>query len=114
MLNTVAAGLPLLRAQGHGQIVNLASIAPPGLPLAAVHGVNGYALRALTEGLRREAGEALRIELITPGPAAAATARAIVRAVAEPVPAAPSLAAMAAAAPARRRGAGLARTRGCC
>lgn len=86
VLNTVAAGLPLLRAQGHGQIINLASIAPAALPATAVHGVTGFALRALTEGLRREAGEAIRVELITPASASApaAVARAIARAIAQP------------------------------
>ncbi|HEX2011912.1 MAG TPA: SDR family NAD(P)-dependent oxidoreductase, partial [Roseateles sp.] len=65
-LHGIAAGLPLLQARGRGQIINIAARGRV-LPGAAVHGASQQAVRALTEGLRRElGGEAspLRITLI--------------------------------------------------
>lgn len=74
-LHGIRAGLPLLRARGQGQIVNL-------VPRGA--GVARQALRVLTESLRHELGEGLRVtrvELSACGGDEAA-GRAIVRAIA--------------------------------
>ena len=58
----------MFRSQGSGQFVNVASTA--GLtvrPSMAVYAATKFAVRAISEGLRQEAGERLRVTLITPG-----------------------------------------------
>lgn len=68
VLYGIAAALPVFRAQGFGHIINTASTA--GLiitPLAAVYSGTKFAVRAISEGLRKEAGANLRVTLITPG-----------------------------------------------
>ena len=68
VLYGIAAALPMFRSQGSGQFVNVASTA--GLtvrPSMAVYAATKFAVRAISEGLRQEAGERLRVTLITPG-----------------------------------------------
>jgi len=68
VLYGIAAALPVFRAQGFGQFVNVASTA--GLivrPTMAVYAGTKFAVRAISEGLRQEAGETLRVTVITPG-----------------------------------------------
>ena len=68
VLYGIAAALPVFRAQGFGHFVNTASTA--GLitkPTMAVYSGTKFAVRAISEGLRQEAGEKLRVTLITPG-----------------------------------------------
>lgn len=68
VLYGIAAALPVFRAQGFGHIINTASTA--GLiitPLSAVYSGTKFAVRAISEGLRKEAGANLRVTLITPG-----------------------------------------------
>lgn len=68
VLYGIAAVLPVFRAQGFGHIINTASTA--GLiinPLSAVYSGTKFAVRAISEGLRKEAGANLRVTLITPG-----------------------------------------------
>ena len=68
VLYGIAAALPVFREQGFGHFVNLASTA--GLivrPAMAVYAGTKFAVRAISEGLRQEAGETLRVTVITPG-----------------------------------------------
>ena len=68
VLYGIAAALPVFREQGFGQFVNIASTA--GLivrPTMAVYAGTKFAVRAISEGLRQEAGERLRVTVITPG-----------------------------------------------
>ena len=68
VLYGIAAALPVFREQGFGQFVNVASTA--GLivrPTMAVYAGTKFAVRAISEGLRQEAGENLRVTMITPG-----------------------------------------------
>ena len=68
VLYGIAAALPVFREQGFGQFVNVASTA--GLivrPTMAVYAGTKFAVRAISEGLRQEAGENLRVTVITPG-----------------------------------------------
>ena len=68
MLYGIAAALPVFRRQGFGQFVNIASTA--GLttkPTMAVYSGTKYAVRAISEGLRQEAGEKLRVTIVSPG-----------------------------------------------
>ena len=68
VLYGIAAALPVFRKQGFGQFVNIASTA--GLitrPTMAVYSGTKFAVRVISEGLRQEAGDKLRVTIITPG-----------------------------------------------
>lgn len=68
VLYGIAAALPVMQRQGGGQFVNLASIGAHAVsPTAAVYCATKYAVRALSEGLRQEAGDAIRVSVISPG-----------------------------------------------
>jgi NADP-dependent 3-hydroxy acid dehydrogenase YdfG len=68
VLYGIAAALPVFRAQASGHFVNIASVA--GLRVApnmAVYSGTKFAVRAISEGLRQEAGDKLRVTIISPG-----------------------------------------------
>ena len=68
VLYGVAAALPIFRAQGFGHFITVASTA--GLKTVAnqsVYSATKFAVRAFCEGLRQEAGDKLRVTIITPG-----------------------------------------------
>ncbi len=68
LLFGIAAALPVFRQQGFGHFVNTASTAGlKTVPKQAVYSGTKFAVRAISEGLRQEAGETLRVTLITPG-----------------------------------------------
>lgn len=67
VLNGVAAVLPIMEAQGHGQVVNIASTAGHQVvPTAAVYCATKFAVRALSEGLRQETDK-IRVSIVSPG-----------------------------------------------
>jgi NADP-dependent 3-hydroxy acid dehydrogenase YdfG len=66
-LHGIAAVLAQMEEQGHGHIVNVASVS--GLrvdPTAAVYSATKFAVRALSEGLRQES-TSVRVTVISPG-----------------------------------------------
>ena len=68
VLYGIAAALPVFRSQGFGHFVNIISTA--GLKIVPLHGVYAAtknAVRTITEGLRQEAGDSLRVTGISPG-----------------------------------------------
>lgn len=68
VLYGIAAALPVFRTQGFGHFIHTASTA--GLittPAMAVYSGTKFAVRAISEGLRQEAGDKLRVTVITPG-----------------------------------------------
>jgi NADP-dependent 3-hydroxy acid dehydrogenase YdfG len=68
VLNGIAAALPVFRAQGGGHFVHTASTAAyKVVATQAVYAATKTAVKVLTEGLRQEAGPALRVTLISPG-----------------------------------------------
>ena len=68
VLHGIAAGLPLMKQQGGGQFVNIASIGAYAVsPTAAVYCATKYAVWAISEGLRQEAGGDIRVSVISPG-----------------------------------------------
>ncbi|MGA6164883.1 SDR family oxidoreductase [Amycolatopsis magusensis] len=68
VLHGIAAALPLMRAQGHGHFVNVASIgAHEVVPTAAVYCGTKYAVWAISEGLRQESGGDVRVSVVSPG-----------------------------------------------
>lgn len=69
VLHGIAAGLPVMKKQGFGQFVNIASIgAYEVTPTSSVYSATKYAVRAITDGLRKEmAGQNIRVTLVSPG-----------------------------------------------
>lgn len=68
VLYGIAAALPVFRAQNFGHVINTGSTATlKVVPTMAVYAGSKLAVRAITEGLRQEAGANLRVTLITPG-----------------------------------------------
>lgn len=68
VLYGVAAALPVFRAQGFGHFITVASTAGlKTVPNQSVYSATKFAVRAFCEGLRQEAGEKLRVTIITPG-----------------------------------------------
>ncbi len=68
VLYGIAAALPVFERQKSGHFVNLASVA--GLKVSqggAVYAGTKHAVRAISEGLRQEAGEGIRTTIISPG-----------------------------------------------
>ena len=67
VLHGIAAGLPVMKAQGAGQFVNVSSIGGHAVyPTAAVYCATKYAVLAISEGLRQEHQD-LRVTVISPG-----------------------------------------------
>ncbi|MFZ3303280.1 MAG: SDR family oxidoreductase [Mycobacterium sp.] len=78
----IAAALPVFRRQGSGHFVNAASTAAFRVtPGQSVYAGTKMAVRAICEGLRQEAGENLRVTIISPG----MTATNFAESIADPV-----------------------------
>lgn len=69
VLHGIAAGLPVMKKQGFGHFINIASIGAYEVsPTAAVYCATKYAVRAITDGLRQEiTGQGIRVTLVSPG-----------------------------------------------
>src|SRR6185436_18355031 len=68
VLYGIAAALPVFRRQGFGHFVNVISTAGIQItPTMAVYSATKNAVRTITEGLRLEAGDQLRVTGISPG-----------------------------------------------
>jgi NADP-dependent 3-hydroxy acid dehydrogenase YdfG len=68
VLYGIAAALPVFRKQGFGHFINTASTAGhTTVPNQSVYSGTKFAVRAISEGLRQEAGEKLRVTIISPG-----------------------------------------------
>lgn len=68
VLYGIAAALPVFRRQGVGHFVNVLSTAGIRIvPTMAVYAGSKNAVRAISEGLRQEAGPSLRVTTISPG-----------------------------------------------
>ncbi|HTK05944.1 MAG TPA: SDR family oxidoreductase [Ktedonobacteraceae bacterium] len=68
VLYGIAAALPVFRQQGFGHFVNTASTAgQKTVPNQSVYSGTKFAVRAISEGLRQEAGDKLRVTIISPG-----------------------------------------------
>jgi NADP-dependent 3-hydroxy acid dehydrogenase YdfG len=64
----IAAALPIFRTQGFGHFINIASTAAHRItPNMAVYAATKISVRAISEGLRQEAGDKLRVTVISPG-----------------------------------------------
>lgn len=71
VLHGMGAALPVFRAQGTGHFITTASTAAFRIvPTMAVYAGTKFAVRAICEGLRQEAGDSLRVTTVSPGPVA--------------------------------------------
>jgi NADP-dependent 3-hydroxy acid dehydrogenase YdfG len=67
VLHGIAAVLPRMEAQGHGHIVNVSSVGGFVVqPTAAVYAATKFAVRAISEGLRKESDK-IRCTCVYPG-----------------------------------------------
>ncbi|WP_313622182.1 SDR family oxidoreductase [Achromobacter sp.] len=67
VLHGIAAVLPGMERQGHGQVINVSSIGGLSVsPTAAVYCATKYAVRAISDGLRQETDK-IRVTVICPG-----------------------------------------------
>lgn len=67
LLHGIAANLPILQKQGHGQFINVSSIGGHYVvPTAAVYCATKYAVIAISDGLRQET-DRVRVTVISPG-----------------------------------------------
>ena len=68
VLYGIAAALPVFRGQGFGHFVNVISTAGIQIiPTMAVYAGTKNAVRTITEALRQEAGDKLRVTSVSPG-----------------------------------------------
>lgn len=68
VLYGIAAALPIFRTQESGHFINISSVAGHVVrPTMAVYSGTKYAVRAISEGLRQEVGDKLRVTVISPG-----------------------------------------------
>jgi NADP-dependent 3-hydroxy acid dehydrogenase YdfG len=68
VLYGIAAALPVFRKQGSGQFITVSSVAGHRVgPNGAVYSGTKFAVRAICEGLRQEAGDKIRVTIISPG-----------------------------------------------
>ncbi|MGW7579027.1 SDR family oxidoreductase [Streptomyces sp. NPDC054765] len=68
VLHGIAAALPVMRAQGGGHFITVASVgAYEVVPTAAVYCATKFAVRAISEGLRQESAGDIRVSLVSPG-----------------------------------------------
>ncbi|UPK37218.1 SDR family oxidoreductase [Bradyrhizobium sp. 186] len=68
VLYGIAAALPIFRKQGSGHFINISSVAGHRVsPNGAVYAGTKFAVRAISEGLRQEVGNKVRVTVISPG-----------------------------------------------
>lgn len=68
VLYGIAAALPKMQEQHDGQFINLSSVAGHVVfPNSAVYSGTKFAVWAISEGLRQEVGEEIRVTTISPG-----------------------------------------------
>ena len=64
----IAAALPIFRAQESGHFINISSVAGHMVrPTTGVYAGTKFAVRAISEGLRQEVGEKIRVTIVSPG-----------------------------------------------
>lgn len=68
VLYGIAAALPVMQRQESGHVINVSSTAGHRIiPGGAVYSGTKFAVRAISEGLRQEIGDKIRVTIISPG-----------------------------------------------
>lgn len=82
VLHGIAAALPVFERNSSGQFVNITSVGDRWVgPTSVVYSATKFAVRALTDGLRQEAGPGIRVTLVAPG----ATESELAESISDPV-----------------------------
>ena len=81
VLYGIAAALPVFQKQESGHFINISSVAGHRVtPTAAVYSGTKFAVRAISEGLRQEVGDKIRVTIISPGAVESELAETITKA----------------------------------
>jgi NADP-dependent 3-hydroxy acid dehydrogenase YdfG len=68
VLHGIAAALPIFEANNSGQFVNISSVGDRWVgPTSTVYSATKFAVRAISEGLRQEVSNKIRVTLVAPG-----------------------------------------------
>jgi NADP-dependent 3-hydroxy acid dehydrogenase YdfG len=68
VLHGIAAALPVFEAKDSGQFVNITSVGDRWVgPTSSVYSATKFAVRAISEGLRQEVSNNIRVTLVAPG-----------------------------------------------
>lgn len=68
VLHGIAAALPIFEAKNKGQFVNITSVGDRWVgPTSVVYSATKFAVRAISDGLRQEAGRNIRVTIVAPG-----------------------------------------------
>jgi NADP-dependent 3-hydroxy acid dehydrogenase YdfG len=68
VLYGIAAALPVFKAQNSGHFVNITSVADRWVgPTSTIYSATKHAVRVVSEGLRQEMGNTIRVTIIAPG-----------------------------------------------
>jgi len=68
VLHGIAAALPIFEGKDSGQFVNITSVADRWVgPTSTVYSATKFAVRAISEGLRQEVSNNIRVTLVAPG-----------------------------------------------
>jgi NADP-dependent 3-hydroxy acid dehydrogenase YdfG len=68
VLYGIAATLPVFKAQNSGHFVNITSVADRWVgPTSTIYSATKHAVRVVSEGLRQEMGNTIRVTIIAPG-----------------------------------------------
>ena len=68
VLYGIAAALPVFKTQKAGHFVNITSVADRWVgPTSTIYSATKHAVRIVSEGLRQEVGETIRVTLVAPG-----------------------------------------------
>ncbi|APB34159.1 short-chain dehydrogenase/oxidoreductase protein [Gloeomargarita lithophora Alchichica-D10] len=68
VLYGIAAALPVFKAQNSGHFINITSIADRWVgPTSTIYSATKHAVRVVSEGLRQEMGNTIRVTIIAPG-----------------------------------------------
>ncbi|GAA4916935.1 SDR family oxidoreductase [Mucilaginibacter defluvii] len=68
VLHGIAAALPIFEAKDSGQFVNITSVGDRWVgPTSTVYSATKFAVRAISDGLRQEVSENIRVTLVAPG-----------------------------------------------
>ncbi|MFP9097955.1 SDR family oxidoreductase [Flavobacterium sp. RHBU_24] len=68
VLHGIAAALPVFESKDSGQFINITSVADRWVgPTSTVYSATKFAVRALSDGLRQEVSNNIRVTLVAPG-----------------------------------------------
>lgn len=68
VLHGIAAALPVFEKKNNGQFINITSVADRWVgPTSTVYSATKFAVRAISEGLRQEVSDNIRVTIVAPG-----------------------------------------------